>query len=198
MKAFMYYRSTHRKMARRTELQSTRPSSSASCGSCGSWCRASSAWRYDIDPSQSSGCVATDSRGQHSYWMSGFVMVNHQSGGDQRAVITPLLLLCCPLTQLLHALWSSSFPSPLDMDWAKGRKIYVVMSGSSSDSLTLSSLQTGFLAFIAAMLVARTYCDVWMIQNGTMIERSESWFCISKYPTWMYVNGDKGGWSSRT
>lgn len=26
--------------------------------------------------------------------------------------------------------------------------------------------------FIAAMLVARTYCDVWMIQNGTMIERS--------------------------
>uniref|UniRef100_A0A671XUT9 ATP-binding cassette, sub-family D (ALD), member 3a n=1 Tax=Sparus aurata TaxID=8175 RepID=A0A671XUT9_SPAAU len=29
---------------------------------------------------------------------------------------------------------------------------------------------TGYLIFIAAMLVARTYCDVWMIQNGTMIE----------------------------
>lgn len=47
------------------------------------------------------------------------------------------------------------------------------MSGSSADSLTLSSLQTGFLLLIAAMLVARTYCDVWMIQNGTMIERSD-------------------------
>ncbi|XP_029313731.1 ATP-binding cassette sub-family D member 3a isoform X2 [Cottoperca gobio] len=31
-------------------------------------------------------------------------------------------------------------------------------------------METGYLAFIAAMLVARTYCDVWMIQNGTMIE----------------------------
>ncbi|XP_010793923.1 ATP-binding cassette sub-family D member 3 [Notothenia coriiceps] len=32
------------------------------------------------------------------------------------------------------------------------------------------SMETGYLALIAAMLVARTYCDVWMIQNGTMIE----------------------------
>uniref|UniRef100_A0A8C8C3D2 ATP-binding cassette, sub-family D (ALD), member 3a n=1 Tax=Oncorhynchus tshawytscha TaxID=74940 RepID=A0A8C8C3D2_ONCTS len=32
--------------------------------------------------------------------------------------------------------------------------------------------ETGYLVLIAAMLVARTYCDVWMIQNGTMIERS--------------------------
>ncbi|XP_059183075.1 ATP-binding cassette sub-family D member 3a [Centropristis striata] len=30
--------------------------------------------------------------------------------------------------------------------------------------------ETGYLVLIAAMLVARTYCDVWMIQNGTMIE----------------------------
>ncbi|XP_070294780.1 LOW QUALITY PROTEIN: ATP-binding cassette sub-family D member 3-like [Salvelinus sp. IW2-2015] len=30
--------------------------------------------------------------------------------------------------------------------------------------------ETGYLLLIAAMLVARTYCDVWMIQNGTMIE----------------------------
>ncbi|XP_071026494.1 ATP-binding cassette sub-family D member 3-like [Oncorhynchus clarkii lewisi] len=30
--------------------------------------------------------------------------------------------------------------------------------------------ETGYLLFIAAMLVTRTYCDVWMIQNGTMIE----------------------------
>ncbi|CAF93686.1 unnamed protein product [Tetraodon nigroviridis] len=34
-------------------------------------------------------------------------------------------------------------------------------------------METGFLVLIAVMLVARTYCDVWMIQNGTMIERSE-------------------------
>lgn len=40
-------------------------------------------------------------------------------------------------------------------------------------SMSLSLPQTGFLILIAAMLVARTYCDVWMIQNGTMIERSE-------------------------
>uniref|UniRef100_A0A3P8VJS8 ATP-binding cassette sub-family D member 3 n=1 Tax=Cynoglossus semilaevis TaxID=244447 RepID=A0A3P8VJS8_CYNSE len=31
-------------------------------------------------------------------------------------------------------------------------------------------METGYLIFIAAMLVARTYCDVWMIQNGTSIE----------------------------
>ncbi|XP_063056482.1 ATP-binding cassette sub-family D member 3-like [Engraulis encrasicolus] len=30
--------------------------------------------------------------------------------------------------------------------------------------------EVGYLLFIAAMLVARTYCDVWMIHNGTMIE----------------------------
>ncbi|KAM6977993.1 ATP-binding cassette sub-family D member 3a isoform 2-T2 [Aplochiton taeniatus] len=30
--------------------------------------------------------------------------------------------------------------------------------------------ETGYLLLIAAMLVTRTYCDVWMIQNGTMIE----------------------------
>ncbi|XP_029385116.1 ATP-binding cassette sub-family D member 3a isoform X5 [Echeneis naucrates] len=31
-------------------------------------------------------------------------------------------------------------------------------------------METAYLALIAAMLVARTYCDIWMIQNGTMIE----------------------------
>ncbi|XP_013879238.1 ATP-binding cassette sub-family D member 3a [Austrofundulus limnaeus] len=31
-------------------------------------------------------------------------------------------------------------------------------------------METAYLVLIAAMLVARTYCDVWMIQNGTMIE----------------------------
>ncbi|XP_053351415.1 ATP-binding cassette sub-family D member 3a isoform X1 [Clarias gariepinus] len=30
--------------------------------------------------------------------------------------------------------------------------------------------ETWYLIVIAVMLVARTYCDVWMIQNGTMIE----------------------------
>uniref|UniRef100_A0A1A8Q0W4 ATP-binding cassette sub-family D member 3 n=2 Tax=Nothobranchius TaxID=28779 RepID=A0A1A8Q0W4_9TELE len=31
-------------------------------------------------------------------------------------------------------------------------------------------METAYLVLIASMLVARTYCDVWMIQNGTMIE----------------------------
>ncbi|XP_006882483.1 PREDICTED: ATP-binding cassette sub-family D member 3 isoform X4 [Elephantulus edwardii] len=30
--------------------------------------------------------------------------------------------------------------------------------------------ETGYLVLIAVMLVSRTYCDVWMIQNGTLIE----------------------------
>ncbi|NP_001084980.1 ATP binding cassette subfamily D member 3 S homeolog isoform X1 [Xenopus laevis] len=30
--------------------------------------------------------------------------------------------------------------------------------------------ESGYLLFIAVMLIARTYCDVWMIQNGTFIE----------------------------
>ncbi|KAK3534820.1 hypothetical protein QTP86_026073 [Hemibagrus guttatus] len=30
--------------------------------------------------------------------------------------------------------------------------------------------ESGYLMLIAAMLLARTYCDVWMIHNGTMIE----------------------------
>lgn len=28
----------------------------------------------------------------------------------------------------------------------------------------------GYLALVAVSLMARTYCDVWMIQNGTAIE----------------------------
>ncbi|XP_048457498.1 ATP-binding cassette sub-family D member 3a [Rhincodon typus] len=32
------------------------------------------------------------------------------------------------------------------------------------------SQESAYLILIAVMLVARTYCDVWMIQNGTMIE----------------------------
>lgn len=32
--------------------------------------------------------------------------------------------------------------------------------------------ETGYLALVAASLIARTYCDVWMIHNGTSIERS--------------------------
>lgn len=39
-------------------------------------------------------------------------------------------------------------------------------------------LQTAYLLLIAAMLVIRTYCDVWMIQNGTMIERLDSVFTV--------------------
>lgn len=34
----------------------------------------------------------------------------------------------------------------------------------------LFCMETAYLLLIASMLVTRTYCDVWMIQNGTMIE----------------------------
>ena len=36
----------------------------------------------------------------------------------------------------------------------------------------ISNLQVGFLLLIAFSLVARTYCDVWMISKTTNIERS--------------------------
>lgn len=32
------------------------------------------------------------------------------------------------------------------------------------------SAEFGFLILIAVSLVARSLCDIWMIQNGTMIE----------------------------
>ena len=52
----------------------------------------------------------------------------------------------------------------------------------------LSSLQTGYLLLIAAMLVTRTYCDVWMIQHGTMIERSVNAACV--LTVWPDYGGD--------
>uniref|UniRef100_A0A8C0PYJ0 ATP binding cassette subfamily D member 3 n=1 Tax=Canis lupus familiaris TaxID=9615 RepID=A0A8C0PYJ0_CANLF len=36
--------------------------------------------------------------------------------------------------------------------------------------------ETGYLVLIAVMLVSRTYCDVWMIQNGTLIERAFTYY----------------------
>ncbi|TSK13577.1 G-protein coupled receptor 4 [Bagarius yarrelli] len=36
--------------------------------------------------------------------------------------------------------------------------------------------ETGYLVLIAAMLLARTYCDVWMIHNGTMIESGFTYY----------------------
>ncbi|KAJ8409533.1 hypothetical protein AAFF_G00229340 [Aldrovandia affinis] len=41
--------------------------------------------------------------------------------------------------------------------------------------------ETGYLLLIAAMLVSRTYCDVWMIQNGTMIESAIIGRCIKDF-----------------
>lgn len=34
----------------------------------------------------------------------------------------------------------------------------------------LFSAQSGFLVLIAISLVARSACDIWMIQNGTLVE----------------------------
>lgn len=36
---------------------------------------------------------------------------------------------------------------------------------------SISSGEMGFMMLVAGSLIARTYCDVWMIQNGTAIER---------------------------
>jgi len=33
-------------------------------------------------------------------------------------------------------------------------------------------LQFAYIIVVAAMMIARTYCDLWMITNGTSIERS--------------------------
>ncbi len=34
------------------------------------------------------------------------------------------------------------------------------------------SAEAGYLALVAALMAARTYADVWMIRNGTAVERS--------------------------
>uniref|UniRef100_A0A8C6U321 ATP-binding cassette, sub-family D (ALD), member 3a n=1 Tax=Neogobius melanostomus TaxID=47308 RepID=A0A8C6U321_9GOBI len=39
-------------------------------------------------------------------------------------------------------------------------------------------LETGYLLLIAGMLLTRTYCDVWMIQNGTLIESIDGIFPV--------------------
>uniref|UniRef100_A0A8C3AHQ9 ATP-binding cassette, sub-family D (ALD), member 3a n=1 Tax=Cyclopterus lumpus TaxID=8103 RepID=A0A8C3AHQ9_CYCLU len=79
--------------------------------------------------------------------------------------MTVLLLQCDPKYNSWHRCISSvtqghirSYPINV-LDMSKGRMIRHLMICS-----------TGYLLLIAAMLVTRTYCDVWMIQNGTMIE----------------------------
>ncbi|OXB81483.1 UNVERIFIED_CONTAM: hypothetical protein H355_004389 [Colinus virginianus] len=42
--------------------------------------------------------------------------------------------------------------------------------GKRSGKQALQNNETGYLLLIAVMLVVRTYCDIWMIQNGTVIE----------------------------
>ncbi|XP_037135927.1 ATP-binding cassette sub-family D member 3a isoform X2 [Syngnathus acus] len=47
-------------------------------------------------------------------------------------------------------------------------------------------METGYLILIALMLVARTYCDVWMIQNGTMIESAIIGRSRSDFKTFLF------------
>lgn len=50
-----------------------------------------------------------------------------------------------------------------------------------------TSPEAGYLFLVAASLVARTYCDIWMIQNGTFIERYVTMNCFgsrSVYAQW--------------
>jgi len=51
--------------------------------------------------------------------------------------------------------------------------------------------QTGYLLLIAVMLVVRTYCDIWMIQNGTVIER----YLLTSYFKIFFLTFTRGGWS---
>uniref|UniRef100_A0A8C6W462 ATP-binding cassette, sub-family D member 3 n=1 Tax=Nannospalax galili TaxID=1026970 RepID=A0A8C6W462_NANGA len=93
---------------------------------------------------------------------------------------TAFLLLC-----LLHkrrralGLQGKKSGKPLQNNEKEGKKERAVV-----DKVFLSRLsqilkimvprtfckETGYLILIAVMLVSRTYCDVWMIQNGTLIE----------------------------
>lgn len=47
-------------------------------------------------------------------------------------------------------------------------------------------METGYLILIASMLVARTYCDVWTIQNGTMIESAIIGRSRKDFKTFLY------------
>ncbi|KAM6167000.1 ATP-binding cassette sub-family D member 3 isoform 4-T4 [Erethizon dorsatum] len=92
------------------------------------------------------------------------------------------LLLLCLLYRRRRALGlhgKKSGKPPLQNNEKEGKKERAVV-----DKVFLSRLlrilkimvprtfckETGYLILIAVMLVCRTYCDVWMIQNGTLIE----------------------------
>uniref|UniRef100_A0A8C2V4M2 ATP binding cassette subfamily D member 3 n=1 Tax=Chinchilla lanigera TaxID=34839 RepID=A0A8C2V4M2_CHILA len=92
------------------------------------------------------------------------------------------LLLLCLLHRRRRALGlhgKKSGKPPLQNNEKEGKKERAVV-----DKVFLSRLmrilkiliprtfckETGYLILIAVMLVSRTYCDVWMIQNGTLIE----------------------------
>ncbi|XP_033636380.1 ATP-binding cassette sub-family D member 3-like isoform X2 [Asterias rubens] len=48
------------------------------------------------------------------------------------------------------------------------------------------SAETGYLALVALALMARTYCDVWMIQNGTAIESSIIGRDVNLFKTYLF------------
>uniref|UniRef100_A0A8C6WSM2 ATP-binding cassette, sub-family D (ALD), member 3a n=1 Tax=Neogobius melanostomus TaxID=47308 RepID=A0A8C6WSM2_9GOBI len=47
-------------------------------------------------------------------------------------------------------------------------------------------LETGYLLLIAGMLLTRTYCDVWMIQNGTLIESAIIGRSMKDFKTFLF------------
>ncbi|XP_060762578.1 ATP-binding cassette sub-family D member 3-like isoform X2 [Neoarius graeffei] len=89
------------------------------------------------------------------------------------------LIAFCLIKHRQRASKSNKGNSELHSDSSDGRKGNTIV-----DQLFISRIykilrilmpqllckELGYLVLIAAMLLARTYCDVWMIHNGTMIE----------------------------
>uniref|UniRef100_A0A8C9W6N0 ATP-binding cassette, sub-family D (ALD), member 3a n=1 Tax=Scleropages formosus TaxID=113540 RepID=A0A8C9W6N0_SCLFO len=47
--------------------------------------------------------------------------------------------------------------------------------------------QSGYLLFVAAMLVSRTYCDVWMIHNATLVESALAQIFKNEFNEYFYL-----------
>uniref|UniRef100_A0A8C2RU30 ATP-binding cassette sub-family D member 3 n=2 Tax=Capra hircus TaxID=9925 RepID=A0A8C2RU30_CAPHI len=83
-------------------------------------------------------------------------------------------LLLCLLHKRRRALGLHSKKNgkpPLQNNEKEGKKERAVVDRVFfSRLMRILKIMTGYLILIAVMLVSRTYCDVWMIQNGTLIE----------------------------
>uniref|UniRef100_A0A8B9R8N7 ATP-binding cassette sub-family D member 3 n=1 Tax=Astyanax mexicanus TaxID=7994 RepID=A0A8B9R8N7_ASTMX len=81
---------------------------------------------------------------------------------------------CCLLREIFNTLFFSFalYTNQVKKDRAAVDKVFFMRICRIVRIMVprLFCKETWYLTMIAVMLVARTYCDVWMIQNGTMIE----------------------------